>query len=98
MGSQRDLPERMRNADQATDDNSAANTSSPFYFSFSDFSSTDSNDYDNDSESQSGLADQQGPLSSSEPNTEPSSTSLNMVKRFACDRCSESFEKKHQLK
>lgn len=87
----------MRNANEATDNTSAANNYSPFYSSFSDFSSNDSNDGNNDGVSQSGLADQQGPLSSSEPNTEPSSSSFNMVKPYACDRCSESFAKRHQL-
>lgn len=96
MGSQRDLPERMRNAYEATDGNFAANNFSPSYSSFSDFSSNDSNDDNNDGESQSGLAEQQGSLSSSGPNKELSS--LNMVKSFACDRCPECFEKRHQLK
>lgn len=102
MGSQWACPERTSfQPNQATDDISAANNS-PSYFSFSDFSSNDSNYDINDGGSQSGPStireDQQGPLSSSEANKELSSESLNMVKSFACDRCSRSFEKQHQLK
>lgn len=103
MGSQRESPARMSNdRNQAIDDTYATNNSSPTSFSFSDYSSNDSNDDINDGGSQSGPSvirgDQRESPSSSEANEELSSESLNMVKPHKCDRCPRSFEKRHQLK
>ncbi|PTB43866.1 uncharacterized protein TrAFT101_002430 [Trichoderma asperellum] len=102
MGSQRESPARMSNdRNQAIDDTYATNNSSPTSFSFSDYSSNDSNDDINDGGSQSGPSvirgDQRESPSSSEANEELSSESLNMVKPHKCDRCPRSFEKRHQL-
>jgi hypothetical protein len=102
MGSQRDLPERMSNTDQVTDDIFAANNSTPSDFSFSDFSSNDSNYDINDAGSQSGLSttreELQEPLSSSQANEDLSSGSLNMGNPYTCDKCPKSFEKRYDLK
>lgn len=99
---------RVRTSDDlnhAEDPTYAIDSMSPISFALSDVSSSDFS-----SENNFDIIDQAGPSTSGsllEP-TEPfppsgvgvdlSPGSPNMVKPYACDRCSKSFDKQYQLK